>query len=532
MTIGAGRAVYDAAVDLREAERIMNSRARLHGRSDMALLDRVAKAPAFSGSGKPLTPAAGLTSGIILRPVEALHELAYITRPRYQDDVYDAYMQWGQLRYLGYFDHIPQAGTIPALGISAAGQRIAGNQRRVTSEDLGIGFGALLARKWFTASADSRVSVRIVDVDVALDDRVVYAGGVPLAVKKTRYNRPDYILIADDPANPGRYRIRILECKGSCHSSTAMTQMAQGIRQLGGLTIGGRVPAGLVTGIMANTKISYAAIDPDDDEGEPSFRVNSQTMERASGFLLRELRNVPGPIMASASLRASWSALADFGGNRDALTRWAPAAMRRRAADRQAYPRTEFGTRYGTARGTAFTFNLGEQRLTVRYGIAEAVDRVLGRGEVEAITEAQAGFALSLESADDAAGDDATPLTEQQSTGEVSSATPDGSLFSLHVDALRLPEPSTALGGSTGLEPVAGVEGLLDLGNGAARGCRRDPGRAYSQAIKIFSRDHTDGSTAPHRPSQSTDRATRRQPACPSSAHRASPEPVNDLSTV
>ncbi len=83
-------------------------------------------------------PAAGLEDGVTLVPRWALHWLSYATRHRYQDDLLDTYLHWALARYIGLFEHRDEGSYLPALMLSEAGQRIKGNQRRVTSEEMGI----------------------------------------------------------------------------------------------------------------------------------------------------------------------------------------------------------------------------------------------------------------------------------------------------------------------------------------------------------------------------------------------------------
>ncbi|WFE56577.1 hypothetical protein [Micromonospora sp. WMMD712] len=71
-----------------------------------------------------------------VRPLDVLLRLAVATKPQYQTDLYEAHRHWSLLRYLGLFDADPDG----QLCLSSAGRRIVGSQRRVTSEELGIGF--------------------------------------------------------------------------------------------------------------------------------------------------------------------------------------------------------------------------------------------------------------------------------------------------------------------------------------------------------------------------------------------------------
>jgi hypothetical protein len=327
------------------------------------------------------------------------------------------------LRYLGFFDVVSGGPQPPRLKVSDAGRRIVGNQRRVTSEEVGIAFGVLLTRRWFAETGAARASVSIVDVDAAFDDRYIFAGGARHAVRSIGNQRPDYLLVATDPRARGRYRIRTLECKGTKTPSYAVNQLAKAVQQLDGIAVGGRIPTGLATSVIASDgALSYLAIDPADEE-EPAYEVNSATINEVRRFRLREYtRDLPSRMLANAAVSASWAMLADFGGNFDALERWAPEVMRTRLV-RRSRNRVHFETPFGIAHGTSVTFSFAGRQLTVRHAIDETVDRELGQGVAEGVIEAQAEFAAQLSQPED-------PV-ELAGSNELYSATTDGSIFSL-----------------------------------------------------------------------------------------------------
>jgi hypothetical protein len=408
-------------MDLNRALAVMRTETRIRGRSDHSLVLNLAT-KLGAAAPKPLLPAAGLHRGIRFRPCEVLHLLSYVTRPRYQADLHDVYVQWGLLRYLGFFDLENIGNPMAGLKVSEAGRRITGNQRRVTSEEMGIAFGALLALHWVGHSGATNVPISVVDIDAALDDRYVFAGGARQTVRKTGSLRPDYLLVVHDPSIPTRYRVRTLECKGTKSRGYGPRQLAHAIEQLGGVTVGGRVPAGLaVSTITSDDGLFYYAIDPADEE-EPSYEVTTETIEEARSFRFSGEPEIPPTRLVSASVRASWATLADFGGNLGALDRWAPAIMRDRLT-RQARDRATFETPFGSARGTSVTFTLDGARLTVRHAIDTEVDEQLTRGAVERVSEAQSSFAERLSTVSD--------RDRETNPREAISATPDGSIFSL-----------------------------------------------------------------------------------------------------
>jgi hypothetical protein len=392
-------------------------------------MDTIKGVAGFSAD-KILAPAGGLESGVRLRPVEALHMLSYVTRPRYQDDLLDLYLQWGILRYLGFFDLT--SSEAPQLCVSEPGRRVVGNQRRVTSEELGIGFGALLAKRWFERSGVAGPVIRVIDIDVAFREGYFRAGGERYPVKKAGLRRPDYLLLADDASVRSRYRVRALECKGTKYPGHAIQQLANAVEQLDGLAVDGRVPAGLaVSTVLADNGLRYLALDPP-DEDEPSYEARPERVREMRGFhLADDARDVLSRDLVDATLSGSWAMLADFAGNLPAVDLWAPRVMRQRL-DRRPRDRSPYETPFGTARGTSATFTFEGQRLTVRYGVEATLDQRLSAGDVDSVIEAQSAFAERLTAQDASMRASASlGLAAQRDGREVHSAMPDGSIYSL-----------------------------------------------------------------------------------------------------
>ncbi|WP_410644434.1 hypothetical protein [Amycolatopsis sp. lyj-346] len=408
-------------MDLEDAFTVVDTPVYLSGQSDDALVRQVQQRKEFSPPRAALSPATGLEEGIFLRPLEALHWLTYVTRPRYQDDVLDRYLWWGLLRYLGFFTHDYSHSRLPKLAVSDAGHRIAGNQRRVTSEEMGIAFGAALAARWFDDTSTATLRT-VVDIDVALDARFVF--GSSAAVEHIGTRRPDYLLIGGDRRDRSRCVLRVLECKGTKNPGNAVPQLARAVGQLDGVTVGGRAPRGLATSMVTGeSRTSYLALDTEDEDDEPSYEVTAETIDRVKSFRFESDRvDVSAAEITSASIRASWATLADFGGNLEAIQLWAPEVMQNRM-QRRPRERVTFETPVGTARGTSLVFGFGRERLTVRYGIAARVDEQLTGGSAGAVMEAQQEFADQLQEWRDS--------ERPPASREVYSATADGTVFSL-----------------------------------------------------------------------------------------------------
>lgn len=111
---------------------------------------------------KPLVEVPSLHGPQVVRPIEALRGLAYATRMLYVNpDVYDMYSLWAWIRYLGLFDQDYSGHLV----LSSEARHIRGNQRRVASEELGIGFAKVFGENWMLDSLGPG-AVTFVDVDV------------------------------------------------------------------------------------------------------------------------------------------------------------------------------------------------------------------------------------------------------------------------------------------------------------------------------------------------------------------------------
>lgn len=416
-------------MDLHEARAVVSRSYRVPGQSDNALVTKVAGTKNFTLPAKALQPASGLAAGTTIRPIEALHYLAYVTRALYQDDVYDRYVHWALLRYLGFFDQGPSSPAgVSSLRVSQAGRRIAGNQRRLASEEMGIGFGCLLAARWFAHDLGSPgIPVSFVDIDVALRDGFVMAGGSKKVVSTLQTQigskRPDYLMLAPDKLT-GRYRARAVECKGTSTPGYGLPQLAGALHQLEGVTLDGRVPPGVAVCTITPNKgdVRYLAIDPADRD-EPTFDVGVD--DNAYDVILPAINEpVEGRRLVDTALRSSWATLADFGGNTDAVRRWAPRLMSERLV-RRPRERGLVATPAGVVNGSTSTFRFDGTTMAVTYGIASDVDAALSSGQGRRVRDAQIEFASSAASwnADTAVG-----------SNLAMSATSDGSVFVLSVD--------------------------------------------------------------------------------------------------
>lgn len=393
-----------ADMDLIEALQVMHDQAFVPGRSDIDLADAVqtevdvlvadAAANGTALPAKPVTPAAGVDAGFAMRPIEAMLRLARATRPLISDDVYDWYRHWAWLRYLGIFDQ-HQAGV---LGLSAAGLGVHANQRRVMSEDLGVGFGCVVAEQW-CKHLGAAGPVTIVDVDLALREgrrwRRLHGADPTIGNRQ-----PDYLLVYPDPLHARAFTYKALECKGTVSLANVTGQLARAVTQLGSLELSGLTPQGIAVSTVSNRDgVQYLAVDPEDDQSTDSVVVTNRDLDRARARDSRErMRSRKGAIDIEAgafiatSLLMSAGTLADYAGNNDAAAELLPPRTLSRLS-RRPRARVELETAEGTFRGVEYTFPapIGTP-LYVFMGVVDSVDNALLAGDLDEVIDAQMNF--------------------------------------------------------------------------------------------------------------------------------------------
>lgn len=385
-------------MNLSDALHAVSTPMRLPGVSDQALADRVNTGSGHRGGGMEPTVLDGGSTEI---GVDVLRRLAQATRPLYTDGVYDLYTHWAMLRYLGVFEPPSPRGT-PNFALSAAGRRVVGNQRRVLSEELGIGFAIGLAESWMRARVPGPYTpFRAIDIDMALTDGSIQAARAHKTVKAIGTRRPDYLLILDDPSIPGRFRVSVLECKGTKNATNSIKQLINASTQLRGVKVANRMPAGLAVGtVIGDNRVTFNALqtrsevsstDPYGrrEETEGSDEVVDVDLEvlRSAPMPDIDRLDVPSPaVLASWAMAMSWASLGDFAGNSNAFNRWASGSLRNKLARDSGAQRDRVeevapdGTNLIGVRNV-LTFPGG--RLEIFFGVTAGVDRALTAGDPE-----------------------------------------------------------------------------------------------------------------------------------------------------
>lgn len=353
-------------------------------------LDHIAARPAIPQKAR-ISPAVGLNGLLTLRPISAMLELARGTALNDDPQIAAFARRWSTLRYLGIFgrDHATRSLHLDNSALPYIGP----NQRRVLSEDLGIGFGILAAKHWCRTRNPKVGPITAIDVDKALLN-----GTVPNLQLADR-RQPDYLLAYPDPSNPGVMVYELLETKGTVSSSNAKKQLGRAVTQLASLTVDGNPLTGLATSTISNTEgIFVLAVDP--EERPVTWELSSEALKRrrvADGRSREDavkIDTTAEEFLASAT-NVDNATLAEFSGQYSAASRWLPKLSSRGVRRTNAEVRRTFDA--GTFVGTEHLIEIPETRTTVR--LYQAVEKQVADGlaglDASAVVDAQRSFAES-----------------------------------------------------------------------------------------------------------------------------------------
>jgi hypothetical protein len=392
-------------MDIRTALRRMDAPIMMVGQSDNSLVAKVTAIQTTNAKNrmanrltvhpaKTPTIAAGLDGGgVSVRPIDAMHRLSRVTALTITNDVYAYYRHWGWLRYLGAFEHV---GTPSRLALDhAAIAHVHGNQLRVLSEELGVGFGVLLAEEW-CRRLGARGAIRTTDVDKALRDPAM-VGQLTQAPNARR--QPDYLMQFNGSSGTGALQSRFLETKGTASPSYAITQLAHATTQLASLLLNERSLQGVaISTISRGAGVEYLAVDPDGDTSPwvPEEKLIDEVKRRRPRIISREgtLNASRDDFLASATVTANAS-LADFAGLYDTARTWLPqdpilVTRGDRVSTERSFGDIDFA-------GTEFQISVpgSRERLTVFQGIERSVEEALNSGRDDRVRQAQERFFLN-----------------------------------------------------------------------------------------------------------------------------------------
>lgn len=420
-------------MSLRDAIQMMGTTVNVAVESDVALAGRVAQRQRTYVAGtalphKPaITPAIGLNGNIQLRPISAMLELARGTALNDDPEIAAFARRWSILRHLGVFAMNPATG---ALHLDdGALQYIGPNQRRVLSEDLGIGFGIVAAKHWCRERAIANGNTTPIGPITAIDvDKALNNGVVP-NLRRAGPRQPDYLLSYSDPANLGTMIYDLLETKGSVSRSTAVNQLGRAATQLAGLTVGGRTMTGLAASTVSNADgVLVMAIDP--EEPKVSWNRTKSALERWRTNEVRSRKDdlkldVPLEEFFATATNVDYATLAEFGGQHDVAKRWLPSFDAGRAADTNGEARRE--NDIGRFVGTEYVMSIPgtQSRIRLFQGVAEQVADGLRAVDASAVIGAQ------LEFAEGRNGETGMLTTPTEDTAIATAVSSDGSMLEI-----------------------------------------------------------------------------------------------------
>lgn len=281
--------------------------------------------------GPPLRDVPPLDGPRDIKLADTLRLLSIATAPLYSGSLLGAYLEWAQLRYLGAFDDMT-----PDVELSEAAKAVAGNQRRVQSEELGIAFAVHVGLHYLTQGSGWVASVT--DVDVALTKGSIQAARQRFNVKSKTGNRPDYILQAYRPGTR-EHRLLLLECKGTKDPRHSIKQLAHAASQLSSLRVGHDVPPGLaVSSVLSDGRTWVNVLRTPQGQtphnwtkNRPSpltVDVNVDALREHPETMLDEDIDVSASDLARAATRDGWAGLSLYAGNEAGYQQWAARAAR------------------------------------------------------------------------------------------------------------------------------------------------------------------------------------------------------------
>lgn len=344
-----------------------------------------------------ITPADGVDGELKVRPISAMLELARGTALNADPAVTAFARRWSILRYLGLFDvndkgrlHL-DAGTLQFIGP---------NQRRVLSEDLGIGFGIVVAKHWCKKrlTAPGNHPPRRIGPITAIDIDTALRNGIVPNLRLTGDRQPDYLLAYSELHTPGVKIYDLLETKGTVNKSTAKKQLGRAVTQLAALTVGGQPMTGIAVSTVSKTNgIITMAVDPE----EPPMTWQPMN-EILKGWRNADSRRLEGVIELDLSADEFFAratnvdnaSLAEFGGQHIVAKSWLPKfdADERGEANGEVIRTTEAGRFVGTeyvidVPGTS-------DRVKLYQGVEKHVVDGLKDLDAIAVAEAQRAFAV------------------------------------------------------------------------------------------------------------------------------------------
>lgn len=408
---------------------MMGTRVMISRESDAALAAAITAGQADHIQNNPqlphkpvISPALGVHGDVTLRPISVMLELALGTVLNEDPDIAAFARHWSIFRYLGVFAKEVQTGRLHLD--TAALKYIGANQRRVLSEELGIGFGIIVAKQWCKARNPGIGPITVIDVDKALKK-----GQVPLLEDKKNGRQPDYLLSYFDPTNPRVKIYDLLETKGTADKSNAKKQLSRAVTQLAGLTLNGQPMTGIAISTVSKTNgFHVMAVDPEEEPTtwEPTNEALEYWRTSKEPFRQDDFKlDLPREEFLATATNVGFASLADFSGQQEVATRWLPNldTGRKTKTNADVSRRTASGSFVGTEYVVEIPGT--SARLRVFRGAEEHVVGGLRALDATAVLGAQRAFAETHVDEFD------TPHESNDNSETVSAVTSDGSMLEI-----------------------------------------------------------------------------------------------------
>jgi hypothetical protein len=375
-----------------------------------------------------IVPAPQIHGHFKVRPISALLELARGTALSDDPEIFAFARRWSILRYLGVFDLHPLGYLRLDTG---ALEFIGANQRRVISEELGIGFGIVVAKRWCRTRQPTVGTITAIDVDKALN------GGQVHNLQRNGSRQPDYLLAYSDPVHASQTTYDLLETKGTVNRSNAKKQLGRAVTQLAGLTVAGKPMTGLAASTVSTVNgISIMAVDP--EERPMTWEASNEALERSRLNEVRRRQDVshldvePEEFFAAAT-NVDNASLAEFSGQMGAADRWLPRRRSRSGSTSRSNDsaQREFGA--GTFVGSEQVISVPGSGTQVRVfqGVEKHVADGLRALDGAAVVQAQRAF--TIDELDGAQAEASRSGGGGQTTATATAINSDGSVLEISI---------------------------------------------------------------------------------------------------
>ncbi|MFZ2114192.1 MAG: hypothetical protein WAU77_10765 [Solirubrobacteraceae bacterium] len=266
-------------------------------------------------------------------PAEILLELAEVSTPAVlTQGMRNLSLRWAWLHYCWAFEDVPRPPPTKKMLLSSAARRLAQHRKQVASDDLGVGFGLVLARR----ALETRFSPAITkafDAEEIIKANALAAWGID----HTGPLLPDYFIQVSSLAGGKPWSsIWVLECKGT-QGTGHLDQIRKGVTQTATIThasTGSPAPAIVSATAFSASRTRVRLVDPPGDRDDPW--AGTETAESDAGVRRTNKKPVVDrlEVFRHELAQLDLSATLAFAGLYARAAEFAPERLRREAPAR------------------------------------------------------------------------------------------------------------------------------------------------------------------------------------------------------